>query len=174
MESLWKKTEKNLQEDKKELDKECKADVCVIGGGITGISTAYYLSKAGKKVVIVERDELADKTTGNTTAKITSQHGLFYNYLLENQGKAFAKKYYMANQEAIQKIEEIIEEEKIDCDFKRQDAYVFTQDIRELEKIKKEVKAVKAIGGDAEFVESIEPNLENIKRCDKISKSSRI
>lgn len=77
MESLWKKTQQEILVDKKELIEEKKADVCIIGGGITGISTAYCLSKEGKKVVILERDELADKATGNTTAKITSQHRTF-------------------------------------------------------------------------------------------------
>ena len=74
MESLWKKTEKRLLEDAKELENDNETEVCIIGGGITGISTAYYLSKAGKKVILLERGELADKATGNTTAKITSQH----------------------------------------------------------------------------------------------------
>ena len=69
----------------------------------------------------------------------------------------------MANQEAIKNIEEIINNENIKCDFERQDAYVFTQDAKKVEKIKKEVKAVKAIGGEAEFVTDIEPNLGNIQ-----------
>lgn len=80
----------------------------------------------------------------------------------------------MANQEAIQNIEKIIKEENIECDFERQPAYVFTQDSKNLEKIKTEVNSVKAIGGEAEFVERIEPNLENVHRSNKISKSSRI
>ncbi len=80
----------------------------------------------------------------------------------------------MANEEAIKNIENIIKEENIDCDFERQSAYVFTQDAKEVEKIKKEVKAVKAIGGEALFCESIEPNLENIQRSSRISKSSTI
>ncbi len=74
MESLWKKTEKNILEEENILNKEEEADVCIIGGGITGISTGYYLSKEGKKVIILDRDKLANKRTGNTTAKITSQH----------------------------------------------------------------------------------------------------
>jgi len=169
MESLWKKTQKELLEDKEELKQKYNTDICIIGGGITGISTAYYLTKAGKKVILLEREELAEKATGNTTAKITSQHGLFYDYLIENNGKEFAKKYYMANQEAIKEIEKIIEEEKIECDYEKQPAYVFTQDAKEIEKIKKEVNAVKAIGGEAEFEQTIEPKLENVQRSNKIS-----
>ena len=69
----------------------------------------------------------------------------------------------MANQEAIKNIEEIINYEQIDCDFEKQDAYVFTQDAKNLEQIKNEINAVKAIGGEAEFVTQIAPNLENIQ-----------
>lgn len=162
MESLWKKTEEYLLENEKELDKEIQTDVCIIGGGITGITTAYYLSKEGKKVTILERENLADKATGNTTAKITSQHGLFYDYLLNDYGKDFAKKYYLANEEAIKNIEKIIKEENIECDFSKQSAYVFTQDAKNIDKIKTEVNTVKSIGGEAEFVERIEPKLENV------------
>ena len=86
----------------------------------------------------------------------------------------FAKKYYMANQEAIKNIEDIIKEEKINCDFERQAAYTFTQDAKNLEKIKKEVNAVMAIGGEAEFVQQIEPKIEKIERSHQISKPSRI
>lgn len=163
MESLWIAEEKQLLEKTKRLEEVVETEVCIIGGGITGISTAYELSKRSKKVVIIERDKLAEKTTGNTTAKITSQHGLFYDYLIENYGINFAKKYYMANEESIRNIENIIKEENIDCDLESQDAYVFTQDAKEIENIKKEVKAVNAIGGKAEFVQEIQPKLENIQ-----------
>lgn len=74
MEALWQKTERNITKEKKELNKEAETEVCVIGGGITGISTAYALSKEGRKAIILERDTLANKVTGNTTAKITSEH----------------------------------------------------------------------------------------------------
>lgn len=83
--------------------------------------------------------------------------------MIEDYGIQFAKKYYMANQEAIKNIENIIKEENISCDFQKQSAYVFVQDAKNLEKIKKEVKAVKAIGGKAEFVQEIEPKIGNIE-----------
>ncbi len=174
MESLWIKTEKELLENSKKLEGTIESDVCIIGGGITGITTAYYLSKAGKKVVLLEREKLSMRTTGNTTAKITSQHGLFYDYLINDYGEEYAKKYYEANQEAIENIAEIIKKENIECDFERQDAYVFTRSTQEIEKIKKEVQAVKKIEGNAEFVETIEPKIKNVLRSNKISKSSNV
>ncbi len=162
MESLWIKTVKTLLEDSKNLEGENECDICIIGGGITGITTAYYLSKAGKKVILLEREKLSIKATGNTTAKITSQHGLFYKYLIDNYGKEYAKKYYEANQEAIENIAQIIKDENIKCDFERQDSYVFTRSEQEIDKLKDEVQAVKDIGGDAEFVTTIEPNIKSV------------
>ena len=90
MRSLW--LEENSIKKFHELEKDEKADVCIIGAGIFGISTAYYLSQNGYKVVLIERDKIASKVTGHTTAKITSQHGLIYHYLLDKYGIDFAKK----------------------------------------------------------------------------------
>ena len=124
--------------------------------------------------MILDRAKLASSTTGYTTGKITSQHGLFYKYLIDNYGKDYAKDYYNANQEAIENIANIIQEENIDCDFERQDAYVFTRSEQEISKIKDEIDAVKQIGGEAEFVEEIDAPVKNILRCRKISKSGNV
>lgn len=92
---------------------------------------------------------------GNTTAKITSQHGLFYDYLINTFSHDFAKGYLDANQEAISNIKNIIDSEHIDCDFEVQDNYVFTNLEDEVIEIKKEVMAVNSLGFDAEFVNSV-------------------
>lgn len=101
---------------------------------------------------------------GNTTAKITSQHGLFYNYLFKSEGKEKTKQYLEANEEAIKNIKRIIDEEKINCDFEYQDAYVFTQKEQDVEKIRKEVEVLKSIGYDCEFVKDIEVPIKNKNR----------
>ena len=95
------------------LYKNINADVCIVGGGLTGITTAYYLSKKGYKVCLIEKDNLMSKTSGHTTAKITSQHGIFYKYLLDSKGKEFAEKYLCVNEEAIKNIMDIINIENI-------------------------------------------------------------
>lgn len=174
MESLWKKTEKSLIENGEKLNGNTDTDVCIVGGGITGISTAYNLVKEGKKVVILERDKLANSTTGNTTGKITSQHGLFYKYLITDFGKEYAKTYYDANQEAIENIANIIKEENIKCDFERQDAFVYTRSEEEIQKIKDEVEALREIEGKAEYVSKIDAPINNVLRWNKISKSSDV
>lgn len=92
---------------------------------------------------------------GNTTGKITSQHGLFYDYLLQSEGSKKAKQYLEANEQAIKNIETIIKQEKIDCDFEKQDAYIFSRNEGGLSKIQKEVEAVKSLGFPAEFTKEI-------------------
>ena len=74
------------------LEEDIKADICVIGGGLTGLSTAYYLSKLGKKVALLERDKICSHTSVGTTGKITSQHGLFYDDLIKDYGEEYAHK----------------------------------------------------------------------------------
>ena len=73
-----------------------------------------------------------------------------------SKGETFAKKYYEVNQQAIQNIEQIIQDEKIDCDFKKVNSYVYTNDEKIVEDIIKEVEAVKSINGECEFVEKID------------------
>ena len=117
-----------------ELAEDTSADVCIIGAGISGITTAYYLTKRGYKVIVIEKDEIGHGVTGHTTAKITSQHNLIYHYLSKQYGIKFAKKYYEANEEAIKNIEDIIRENNIDCDFERKDNYIYTINEENIEK----------------------------------------
>ena len=108
MSSLWLNTTEDFRSfDKLEKDTQC--DVCIIGAGLTGLATAYYLSKQGLKVVILEKEPfICNQTSGNTGAKITSQHGLFYNYLINNFGKNYALQYLNANNQEIQDIKNIV------------------------------------------------------------------
>lgn len=147
----------------KSLDSDISSDVCIVGGGLTGLTTAYYLSKAGYSVSLIEKDSLMSKTSGHTTAKITSQHGLFYKNLVDSQGKDFALKYLKANEDAIKNIENIINKENIECDFERKSAFVFTENERDVVKIKEEVDTVANLGVvKCNFVDNIKLNL-NVK-----------
>ena len=156
MNSYWIESVKSEKEEFPKLEKDTKADVCIIGGGLTGITTAYYLSKTNLKVVVLEKYIICEHTSGNTTAKITSQHDLFYDYLIQSQGKEKAKQYLEANEQAIENIASIIQEENIDCDFERQDNYVYTLKQDAVIKIKKEVEAVNSLGFPAKFITDVE------------------
>ena len=150
MQSVW--SDSCKFEKRKVLDKDIKTDVLVIGAGITGILTAYMLRENGKEVVLIDKDEVCSGNTKNTTAKITSQHDLIYHNLISEFGLDMAKQYARANELAIEKYEKIIKERKIDCEFEKHSAYVYS--LNEIDKIKKEVEAAKKLGICAEFVQN--------------------
>ncbi len=151
MNSLW--LNEKTKEKFPKLEKDLETQVCIIGAGIFGISTAYYLTQKGYNVTILERDKIANRVTGHTTAKITSQHGLIYHYLLNQYGKEFARKYYLANQKSIQEIEKIITQNQIECDFERQNSCVYTTNQSEIEKIEEELQALKELDIEASKTE---------------------
>ena len=151
MDSLWIDSIKNFDNHKK-LENNLEIDVCIVGAGIFGITCAYYLSKLGFKVAVLEKDNVGYKTSGNTTAKITSQHGLFYDYLINSYGNKFAKDYLFSNEEAIQNIKDIIDMENIKCDFEHQNNYVYTTNNYELRAIKKEILAVNSLDFNCEYI----------------------
>jgi len=138
------------------LETSTKADVCVIGAGIFGLSTAYYLCKSGVSVVVIDQDGIACKATGHTTAKVTSQHGLIYHYLLSTYGLHVAKQYFTANESAIGEIERIARENHIDCDFMRKSHTMYTASISERKKIEEEIQALSQITKQAEEVTEAE------------------
>lgn len=145
------------------LDKNLNVDVCIIGGGLTGISCAYYLSKAGLKICILEKDKIMEKASGHTTAKITAQHGLIYKYLFDSYGKDTAHKYLDSNLEAITNIKNIIDTENIDCDFEFQNSYIYTTDENQLKKIKDEIKVLEKLNYNARFLDKINLPIANVK-----------
>ena len=146
------------------LEKDLQTDVCIVGGGITGITAAYVLTKAGLKVVLLEANQLFGGTTGHTTAKITAQHNLIYDELITNMGKNNARLYYEANMDALAFIEKTVKEHQIDCDFQKQDAYVYATTEEYEEKIKKEAEAYEKLGIDGGLTERLPVDL-NIKNA---------
>ena len=143
-----------------ELKEDINAEVCIIGGGIVGAITAYLLEKNGVNVVVLEKDKICMGVTANSTAKLTSQHGLFYKYLENENGLNFAKKYLESNEEGIKLAEKIIKEETIDCDYEKKDAYVFATNESELKKIEEEIDVLKRINYDAELEKNIDIPVE--------------
>lgn len=131
------------------LSGDAKTDVLIIGGGLCGIMCAYYLEQAGVDYILVEGNKIASGITKNTTAKITSQHGLIYAKLLKSGGKEKAQMYLRANQKALAEYEKLCQ--NIDCDFEKKDAYTYSMTDRE--KIEEEVRAVNSLGFNADFVQ---------------------
>lgn len=144
---------KSLWLDKTDLPKykepkdDIKTDVLIIGGGICGILCAYFLKQAGVECVLAEKDRIAHGTTGNTTAKITSQHGLIYSYLTDNFGKETAQKYLAINEMTIRKFEKL--SKKIDCDFRKASAFTYSKNDSSL--IEAELNALNSLRANAVF-----------------------
>lgn len=137
------------------LEEDLKVETAIIGGGITGITTAYLLAKEGLQVALFEADSLFNGTTGHTTAKITAQHGLIYNELIQHFGEDKARLYYQANQNAKEHMEEWIKEHNIECDFQKEDAFIYTNADDYIGKIKKEAAAYEKLGIEGGLTEQI-------------------
>ncbi|MEG1255899.1 FAD-dependent oxidoreductase [Clostridium sp.] len=151
MESVWSKS--RYFQKRETLDSNIKADIVVVGAGLAGVLTAYMLQKKGLKVIVIEAKTVASGNIERTTAKITSQHNLIYNKLIKEFGEEKAKQYADANELAIKKYREIINEKKIDCDFEEKSAYLYSLD--KVEDLKLEFEAAKKLGISAELVEKI-------------------
>lgn len=156
--SFWSTTDQQINYP--QLEEDIEIDTAVIGGGISGILTAYLLAKEGQSVALLEAREFLSGTTGGTTAKLSSQHQLIYNDLLKQDGLEVAKLYYEANQEGQRIIKSIINEHEIDCDFEVADSYVFSNDIENTSRIEKEAEAYEAIGIEGSLADSIPVDLK--------------
>ena len=151
MESIWTKTYDRKKNSP--LESDIDAEAAVIGGGMAGILTAWRLQKAGICTVVLEADQIGGGQTKNTTAKITSQHGLFCHTFIEKKGKEMAEKYLQANRQAVDEYKRIICEENIDCDLTEADAYVYSSDG---ERLRQETEAAQRLGMNASFEPQIE------------------
>ena len=133
------------------LDHDLSIDVAVVGAGIAGLTTAYLLKQRGVKVAVFEKYRIGDSVSGHTTAKVTSQHGETYSRLIEKFGRDAAQIYGEANQAAITQIEEIIQREHIDCDWRREDNYVFTDNEDEIASLRQEAADAASLGLPATY-----------------------
>jgi glycine/D-amino acid oxidase-like deaminating enzyme/nitrite reductase/ring-hydroxylating ferredoxin subunit len=139
-----------------ELDGELEADVVVVGAGIAGLTVASLLVRDGFRVVVLEAHRVGGGTTGHTTGKITSQHGLIYQELVDLHGEERAAAYGLANEEAIRHIESTVEELEVDCSFRRMPAYIYTTDPRRQADIEAEGAVAQRLGLPANLTTDID------------------
>jgi glycine/D-amino acid oxidase-like deaminating enzyme/nitrite reductase/ring-hydroxylating ferredoxin subunit len=121
-------------------------DVAIIGGGIAGLTTAYLLSKSGKKVAVIEDGYIGSGETGRTTAHITHALDDRYYNLEQKHGLDGARSAANSHTAAINLIESIIKEENIDCDFERLDGFLFLDPTDTKESLDKELEATHKAG----------------------------
>ena len=149
MDSIWTKTARLPQFEP--LRSDLNTDVLIIGGGLAGVLCAYRLTRAGVDCALAEADRICSGITKNTTAKITSQHGLIYDKLIREFGVERARLYLEANQGALEEYRALCRD--IDCDFEERDAFVYSTD--KGWKLEQELKALDRLGFAAEFVTDI-------------------
>ncbi|HET6763888.1 MAG TPA: FAD-binding oxidoreductase, partial [Longimicrobiaceae bacterium] len=121
--SVWKATAPLRQFSP--LRGDATADVCVVGAGIAGMTTAYLLAKAGRKVIVLDDNPVGGGETGQTTAHLSSALDDRYSEIERVLGGENARLAYESHQEAIEKIGAIAQAEGIDCDYERLDGYLF-------------------------------------------------
>ena len=149
MTSLWEQTWEHTNFAPLEGDRN--TDVLIIGGGMTGVLCAYWLHHAGVPYILAEAETVCSGITKNTTAKLTSQHGLIYDKLIGTLGMERAKGYLSANQEALQKYRLLCR--NIDCDFEEKSAYVYA--LHDRRKLEQELTALEKLGFQGEFTEHL-------------------
>lgn len=128
------------------LHDNIKCDVCIVGAGIAGVTTAYLLAKEGRDVVLLEAKEVGGGETSRTTAHLSNALDERFDELIRLHGEDGARLAAQSHGKAIDKIEEIIKDEKIDCDFARVDGYLFASDNQQQDDLMKELEALQKIG----------------------------
>ena len=135
------------------LDGDHRADVAVVGAGITGMTAALLLARAGRSVAVIDQHVVAGGTTGHSTAKVTSQHGLTYAVLRLAHGQAAARTYAEAMEGAKERIAELAGE-GIECAFRRRPAYLYAGAGWQRPLIEREADAAAEAGLPATLVET--------------------
>ncbi len=136
-----------------------KCDVCVIGGGIAGLTTAYLLQTSGRNVTLIERNEIATGESGRTTAHFASSLDDRYFHLEDLHGEKNSKLLAESQVEAIKLACSIIEKEKISCDVSQVPGYLFCGPEHDESYLEKEYVAALRAGLDVELVDSAVPSL---------------
>src|ERR1700745_1701636 len=103
------------------LEGSGRADVCIVGRGIVGLTAAYALSRAGFSVTVLEARRIGRQVTGRSTAKITSQHAVVYQHLCDTFDLDTARLYADANRAGVRQIRQWVDELAINCDLEEQD-----------------------------------------------------
>ena len=127
-------------------------DVAIIGGGIVGISAARLLKDDGLRVAVIEARRVGQQVTGKSTAKMSSQHGIHYQTIVQKFGEDRARLYAEAQETGIRRISELAARYGIDADIEPMPAYVYTQDESYVSQIEKEVEVAQRLGLPAHLV----------------------
>ena len=150
MSSIW--SEQITLPEFPELQEDLRTNVLIIGGGLAGLLCAYYCKQAGIETVLLEADTIAGGVTGNTTAKVTSQHGLRYAKMCDQYGLELTRQYLEANELAIRQYKKLSWHYQFE--FEEKDAYLFSTTDEWM--LRKEVDVLHRLTYPAEYVTKTE------------------
>jgi glycine/D-amino acid oxidase-like deaminating enzyme/nitrite reductase/ring-hydroxylating ferredoxin subunit len=126
-------------------------DVAIVGGGITGVTSALLLKDAGLRVAVLEARRLGSGVTAGTTAHITSVLDTRYHQLEQTFGREGAALAARSSRAAIEQIGRLVERTRADCDFARVPGYLFTEHDSGVDELKRELAAARSAGLEAEM-----------------------
>ncbi len=149
--SLWQATAKPFTTRNTLTDTNAVFDVIIIGGGITGITTALQLQEAGKHCLVVEAQNLCYGTTGGTTAHLNTLLDTPYTTIAKNFGKDNARHVATAAAQALALIRRNIQAYAIDCGYTEADAYLYAQNSKEEKELQDVFEASKDAGLDVQL-----------------------
>ena len=155
--SIWEKYSKKTEI--KILKNNLDIDVAIVGGGMTGLSTGYFLKNSNLKACIFERGKIAEEITSKTTGKITFLQENILTEIENIYSRNRAEKYYKSQKCAIELINNIIEENNIECDLKKVDSYCFATNKSDIKKIRREENILKSFGEEVESIKKLPDGL---------------
>lgn len=150
MESLWQHGMEQYQ-PVNQWNRNEIYDVLIVGGGITGLTTALLLQQSGKKCVLAEADNIGFGTTGGTTAHLNTTLDSSYDIIEKNFSQAAAQHMAMALNESLVMIEKLITQYNIDCDFSYRPAFFIAETIQEQQALEQLAEATNRAGIAADF-----------------------
>lgn len=151
--SLWRESIDNNSDNSKISD--FNIDVLIIGGGLAGISTAFYLKDSGLSICLIESNKIASGTTSLTTGKITYLQDTIYSDLESMHNFDISKKYLDSQIYAAKLIKDNIQRYNIDCDYIENYSYIFSDNDEDKSKIDKEYEILKKLDIDAKLVNNL-------------------
>src|SRR5205085_6945925 len=154
--SFWERTAQKFYTTP--LTENLTADICVIGAGIAGVTTAYLLARENRKVVLIDDGPVGGGMTGRTTAHLVTMTDDGYAGIEKMLGEECSRLVAQGHTAAIDKIEEIVRENKIGCDFERVDGYLFLPPGGSVTELMKELDAIHRAG------------LNNVERVNELPK----
>jgi glycine/D-amino acid oxidase-like deaminating enzyme/nitrite reductase/ring-hydroxylating ferredoxin subunit len=152
--SYWNRTAQKSHYPR--LEQSISADILIIGGGITGVTCAYCLAEKGLKPVLIEAGALCDGTTGNTTGKVTVQHGVIYYKIREKYGLEAARDYAASQSSALDFVVNAAEAASIQCQLAQNTAYLYGVNEEELDTLEREYETARKIGIEAALLKDID------------------